>query len=350
MSGIIDCETHYFTEGYLELLRSRTEPPRQEVLGNLRKYYPEPSAPTVACPYPSAIEDHLLDLSDTRIALMDQHSISAQVVSLTAPGTDMFETELALKQARDANDVLGAAVARHPDRFLGFATLAPFGGDESANELERCVADLGFKGVNIHSHVGERYLDDSRCWPIFEAAQKLGVPINIHPTLPQGAMMEPYLGFGWALGGPSLGFGHEVSVQVSRMIYGGVFDAFPDLQLMLGHCGEALPFWMYRLDFPYIKPYIDVFNEHPKLDRKPSEYLTDNCWYNCSGNFFNPALVACLAAVGSDRMMFGSDHPYESYEEATNFLATMPVSEPDRKKIAGLNARRLFKLDEPADH
>ncbi|WP_285182901.1 amidohydrolase family protein [Rhodococcus sp. MEB032] len=210
MSGIIDCETHYFTEGYLELLRSRTEPPRQEVLGNLRKYYPEPSAPTVACPYPSAIEDHLLDLSDTRIALMDQHSISAQVVSLTAPGTDMFETELALKQARDANDVLGAAVARHPDRFLGFATLAPFGGDESANELERCVADLGFKGVNIHSHVGERYLDDSRCWPIFEAAQKLGVPINIHPTLPQGAMLEPYLGFGWALGGPSLGFGHEV--------------------------------------------------------------------------------------------------------------------------------------------
>ncbi|MFD4602998.1 amidohydrolase family protein [Streptomyces sp. NPDC058464] len=345
MDGIIDCETHYFSDGFLELLRSRKTPPRQEVHGGLRKYFPEPTAPDVAIAYPAVLEENLLDLGDSRIALMDQHGIAAQVVSLTTPGTDVFELDLALKQAREANDVLGAAVARHPDRFIGFATLAPFGGDESARELERCVVELGFRGVNIHSHVGDRYLDDRSCWPIFEAAQRLDVPINVHPTLPLGTMLAPYLGYGWTLSGPGLGFGHEVAVQVSRMIYAGVFDTYPDLQLMLGHCGEALPFWMYRLDFPYIKPYIDVLGDHPNLDRKPSEYLVQNCWYNCSGNFFNPALLACLSAVGSDRLMFGSDHPYESYDEACQYLATMPVSEPDRVKIASTNARRLFKLD-----
>ncbi|WP_432182808.1 amidohydrolase family protein [Streptomyces sp. NBC_00063] len=348
MDGIIDCETHYFSEGFLEMLRSRTTPPRQEVHGDLRRYFCEPSSPEVSVVYPSIVEEKLLDLGDSRVALMDAHGIAAQVVSLTSPGTDVFEREVSLKAAAAANDVLGAAVARYPGRFIGFATLYPFGGDESASELERCVTELGFRGANIHSHVGDRYLDDRRCWPIFEAAQRLGVPINIHPTLPLGSMVAPYLGYGWTLSGPGLGFGHEAAVQVCRLIFAGVFDAYPDLQFMLGHCGEALPFWMYRLDFPYIKPWIDLTGEHPKLERKPSEYLTQNFWYNISGNFFNPAVLACLHAVGSDRLMFGSDHPYETYEEACGYINTMPVSEPDRLKIASLNARRLFKLDGPS--
>jgi len=345
-SRIIDCETHYFTQGFVDLLRSRDTAPRQEVSGDLRKNYFEPSAPDVACTYPAIIEDNLLELGDARVALMDQHGIKAQVISLSAPGTDLFPPRLGIVAARDANDLLGAAVARHPDRMIGLATLSPLAGEESAIELERCVTDLGFRGANIHSHVGDSYLDDRSCWPVFEAAQRLGVPINIHPILPRGSMLEPYLGYGWTLAGPGLGFGHEVAVQVARMIYAGVFDAYPDLQIMLGHCGEALPFWMYRLDFPYVKPYIDALGEHPKLDRIPSEVLTQNFWYNCSGNFFTPALLACLHAVGADRMMFGSDHPYESYDEAISFVTSMPVSEPDRAKVSYLNAEHLFHLND----
>ncbi|MFC8385005.1 amidohydrolase family protein [Nocardia sp. NPDC057272] len=344
MVEIIDCETHYFTEPYLEVLRGRTTPPRQEVHDGIRRCFPEPSAPEVAFSYPAVLEERLLDLSDARIETLDEEGISAQVVSLTVPGTEFFEPKLGVTQARDCNDMLGAAVSRHPERLIGLATLPAFDGEASAAELERCVTELGFRGANIHSHVGDMNLDDRRLWPIFEAAQRLGVPINIHPTLPHGSMLGPYLGYGWTLAGRGLGFGHEVAVQVSRMIFGGVFDAYPDLQLMLGHCGEGLPFWMYRLDFPYIKPYIDVLGEHPKLDRKPSEYLTDNCWYNCSGNFFTPALLACIHAVGADRVLFGSDYPYESYPEARQFLETAPLSAPDRRKFASENAKRLFGL------
>jgi len=342
---IIDCETHYITESFLDLLRSRDTPPRQTVSGDLRQNYFDSTFPEVACTYPKFIEQNLLELGEARVALMDQCGISAQVVSLTTPGTDLFPSDIGIKAAHEANDLLGSAVAHHPGRMIGLATLAPMAGEESAIELERAVTNLGLRGANIHSHVGDAYLDDRACWPIFEAAERLKVPINIHPILPHGSMLGPYLGYGWTLAGPGLGFGHEVSIQVARMIYAGVFDAYPDLQIMLGHCGEALPFWMYRLDFPYIKPYIDVLGEHPRLDRIPSEVLTQNFWYNCSGNFFVPAFLACLHAVGADRMMFGSDHPYEFYEEACRFAETMPVSEPDRGKVLHLNAERLFHLD-----
>jgi predicted TIM-barrel fold metal-dependent hydrolase len=341
---IIDCETHYFTQGFVDLLRSRDEPPRQVVDGGLRMNYFEPSAPDVVCAYPEIIEKNLLELGDARVALMDQHQIRAQVISLSAPGTDLFPVDIGIKAAREANDLLAAAIARHPTRMIGLATLAPVDGEASAVELERCVTELGFRGANIHSHVGDVYLDDRRCWPVFEAAERLGVPINIHPIAPHGSMIGPYTGYGWTLTGPGLGFGHEVAVQVARMIYAGVFDAYPKLKIMLGHCGEALPFWMYRLDFPYLKPYIDVLHNHPKLDRLPSEVLSQNFWYNCSGNFFTPALLACLHAVGADRMMFGSDHPYEDYTEARQFADVMPVAENDRKKILYGNAEQLFQF------
>lgn len=341
---IIDTETHYLTAQYLELLRSRTSPPRQELDGDRRRSFPEPTAPHVSLSYPSVLEERMLDLGDARIELMDRHGIAAQVISLTIPGTDGLEADISLEQARAANDALADAVARHPGRYIGLASLAPMRAEESAEELERCVQQLGLRGVNMHSHVGDHYLDDRRFWPIFEAAERLGVPINIHPTCPHASMLAPYLGYGWNLPGPGLGFGHEVAIEVARMIYGGVLDAFPQLQLMLGHCGEALPFWMYRLDFPYLKPYAE---EHgpPKLDRLPSEYLAQNCWYNCSGNFFLPALLTCLHAVGADRVLFASDYPYESYEESIRFIAAMPVAEADREKIIGGNARSLFGLD-----
>ena len=340
---IIDAETHFLSERYLKLLRSRTSPPRIADIDDLIRYYPEPTAPDVFLSYGSILGDKFLDFGEDRLATMDSHGIRTQVVSLTIPGADGLEPEIALEEARAANDVLGEAVRRHPDRYIGLGSLAPMRAEESARELERCVLELGFRGANIHSHVGDLYLDDRSFWPIFEAAERLGVPINIHPTCPHSAMLQPYLGYGWALAGPSLGFGHETALEVARMIYSGLFDAYPNLQLMLGHCGEALPFWMYRLDFPYLKAHAKHRNP-PKLDRLPSEYLSENVWYNCSGNFFEPALGTCLQAVGADRILFGSDYPYEQTSEAVRFLDEVSLSEVDREKIAHGNAERLFGL------
>jgi 5-carboxyvanillate decarboxylase len=339
---MIDTECHYSTASYVSAARQRSEAPRQEVDGDYRRSFPEPSAPDVMLSYPAILEQRLLDLGKERIAVMDEHSIDQQVISLTVPGTDVIDPAEGLPLARESNDALAEAVKLGDGRFIGLATLAPMDAEESAAELERCVSELGFRGANIHSHVGDLYLDDKRFWPIFAAAERLEVPINIHPTLPHGTMVKPYLGYGWTLPGPGLGFGQETAVQVSRMIYAGVFDAHPNLQLMLGHCGEALPFWMYRLDFPYLKPYIDHYEEHPKLERLPSQYLSENVWYNCSGNFWTPAFLACLHAIGASRMLFASDYPYETYEDAISFAESLPVSSGDREKILRDNAANLF--------
>jgi predicted TIM-barrel fold metal-dependent hydrolase len=346
MTSLIDAEAHCLTTQYVELLRSRSCPPRQEVDGDLRRYFPEPTAPDVMLSYPSELESRMLELGDARIEMMDRHGIDVQVVSLTIPGADGLESDIALEQAQAANDVIAAAMTRHPGRFVGLASLAPMRAEESAAELERCVSQLGFRGANIHSHVGDLYLDDRSFWPIFETAERLGVPVNIHPTCPHSSMIEPYLGYGWNLTGPGLGFGHETAVEVSRMLYSGLFDAYPRLQLMLGHCGEALPFWMYRLDFPYLKAHAR-HRRPPKLDRLPSEYLAENCWYNCSGNFFLPALMTCINAIGVDRILFASDYPYESCEEAVAFMAKLPVSAADRRKIEAANALNLFGIEPP---
>jgi predicted TIM-barrel fold metal-dependent hydrolase len=342
MHRLIDTEAHFFTEEFVRLLRSRSEPPRQEVHGHLRRTWTEPSRPDVALEYPGLIEERLLDLGAGRIELMDQHGIDVQVLSSSVPGVEQFEPELSFEYAREANDVLAAAVRRYPDRLVGLATLAPAKPEESAAELERCVTELGFRGANVHSHIGDAYLDQRRFWPIFEAAERLGVPINLHPTIPHGSMLQPYLGYGMTLPGPGLGYGHETAVHVMRLIYSGVFDTYPGLQMTLGHFGEALPFWMYRVDFEFVKGY--ALGNRPTLERKPSEYLVDNFTYNGSGNFFNPALLTCLFAIGIDRMMFAVDYPYEALEDATAFLGQAPLSEPDRERFAHGTAERLFQI------
>ena len=345
---IIDTETHFLSRPYADLLRSRDVPPRiEDADEDLLRYYPEKTAPEVFLSYGAALAEKFYDLDEKRLGMMEEHGISAQVVSLTIPGTDGLDGDVALEQARLANDALAEAVKAHPGKYIGLASLAPVHAEESAEELQRCVRELGFRGANLHSHVGDRYLDHESFRPIFAAAERLGVPINIHPTCPHASMLEPYLGYGWALAGPSLGFGHETALEVARMLYSGLFDDHPKLQLMLGHCGEALPFWAYRLDFPYLKAHAR-HRKPPKLERLPSEYLAQNVWYNCSGNFYGPALRTCLEAFGADRILFGSDYPYEQCSEAVDFLDRIEVSRADREKIAYGNACALFGLDTPA--
>lgn len=347
MNGLIDVEAHFLTEEYVKYLRERTELPRQEVEGDQRRTWFEPSCEEITITSSQFLEDNLLDLGEQRIALMDEQGIQAQALSLTTPGVEQFEPEASLEHARLSNDVLAEALRRYPDRFIGLATLGPALPEESAEEVRRCVNELGFRGVNIMSHVGAEYLDDRRFWPIFEAAEELGVPVNLHPTIPHGSMLKPYLGYGWALPGPGLGFGHETAVHAMRLIYSGLFDKHPNLQLILGHFGEALPFWMYRIDFDFTKSWLSAAHR-PQIERKPSDYLKQNVWYTSSGNFLNAALATCMLEVGADRIMFASDYPWERFEDAVEFLEQAPLADADRAKIASENARRLFNL-EPAE-
>jgi predicted TIM-barrel fold metal-dependent hydrolase len=339
----IDFEAHYYTPEYVKILRSRAKPPRQELLGDGRaRTWFEPTLPDLAVTHRLSLVESLLDIDAARISAMDAAGIDRQVLSLSAPGTEQFESSTSLLLARDANDALAEAVRRHPDRFIGMATLAPALPEDSADELERCVTKLGFRGANLHSHVGDASYDEPRFRPIFAMAEKLEVPIYLHPTVPHATVGARYVGYGWALPGPGLGFGAETALQTMRLVLSGLFDEHPSLRIVLGHLGEALTFWINRLDIDFKLPWAD--RGGLRLDRLPSEYIRENFFFTTS-TFLTSALVSVLMEMGPERIMFASDHPWLNMHEAVGFLDNAPIDGAEREQISSLNAAKLLALD-----
>jgi len=285
--------------------------------------------------------EQLCDLGDKRIAEMDAANIDVQVLSLTSPGTEQLEAAEAAALARESNDRLADAVRSHPTRFAGFATLPTADPGLAADELGRMVLEHGFKGAVINGHNRGRYLDDKFFWPILERAQQLHVPIYLHPTQPPKPVIDASYG-GFApmvsemLAGPGWGWHIETAVHVIRIILGGAFDKYPELQLVIGHMGEGLPFMLSRLD---VMPMAMT-----KLARPISAYLRENVHYTFAGFNFTPTFLDLLLQVGVDRIMFSADHPYGSMSEARAFLDRLPVSSADREKIAHANAERLLRM------
>lgn len=227
-------------------------------------------------------------------------------------------------------------------RFAGFASLPTPAPDKAAEELDRCISKLGFKGANINGHARGRYLDDVFFAPILERAEALGVPIYLHPTVPPKAVVEAlYSGFSPAVSGvfASGGWGWhiETAVHVLRMVLGGVFDRHPKLQVMIGHLGEGIPFMLPRLNR-------NLPAQMTKLQRPVADYLRQNLHYTFGGFNFMPTFLNLLLEVGVDRIMFSIDYPYCAMQESRAFLEYLPVSETDRVRIAYENADRLLKL------
>ena len=193
---------------------------------------------------------------------------------------------------------------------MGYAALAPKLPERAADELERCVKELGFKGWNTHSNYGDSYLDNKEYWPIMERCERLGVPIYVHPTVPA---IPQARGFGFALAGAPFGFGLETALCMMRLIYSGVFDAFPTLKVILGHLGEGLPFVLKRIDWAYVRPFDP--SARPNLAKKPGQYIRDNVFVTTSGNYYEPAFRCTYEALGIDRILLGTDYPFEDPEE-----------------------------------
>jgi uncharacterized protein len=283
----------------------------------------------------------LCDVGEGRIAQMDAAGIDMQVISLTAPGVEQLEAVEAVALACETNDVLAEAIARQPTRLSGFAALPIAAPDRAARELERRVRDQAFAGAVINGHQRGRYLDDNFFWPVLEAAEALGAPIYLHPTRPPKPVVEASFG-GFApmvtemLAGPGFGWHIETAVHVLRMVLGGVFDRFPGLQIVIGHMGEGLPFFMQRVD---VMPV-----ELTRLKRPVSAYLRDNLHYTFAGFNFTPTFLDLLLEVGVSRIMFSADYPYGSMDKARAFLEQIPVPADDRARIAHGNAEKLFGL------
>ncbi|MGC2411340.1 MAG: amidohydrolase family protein, partial [Stellaceae bacterium] len=228
---------------------------------------------------------------------------------------------------------------RHPDRFGGFAVVPTADPRAAADELERAVTKLGFKGAMINGLTDHRFHDDERFWPIYERAQALDVPIYIHPTLPQPAIIETYykeyvqkhpglLRAGW-------GFTVETATQGIRFVLSGVFDAYPGLKIILGHMGEGLPFYLWRISYGLRgsmseKTFREIFCEH--------------FWITTSGFFSDPALICCMMEMGIDRILFSVDYPFMENPPGAEWIKTLPLSAEDREKLLNGNARRLLKL------
>jgi len=265
-----------------------------------------------------------------------------QVLSLTAPGVEQMEAEGAIALARDTNDYLADAINKNPSRFAGLAALPTGAPEKAAAELERRVRQHGFKGAVINGHNRGRYLDDKFYWPVLECAETLNVPIYLHPTPPPAPVLETYYG-GFApmatemLAGGVWGWHIETAVHVIRLIFGGVFDRFPNLQIVIGHMGEGLPFFLQRFDI--------VPSAVTKLRHPINAYLRQNVHYTFSGFNFPPAFLDLFLELGGiDRIMFSADHPYQSMAQARAFLEQIPVSAADKERIAHGNAEKLFGL------
>lgn len=282
------------------------------------------------------------EIGGRRLAEMDAAGIDIQVISHSHPTPAEFPPEQAVELARAANDYLAEAVAANRSRFAAFAALPMSAPDAAADELERTVSELGFVGALINGHTDGRFLDDRAFWPVLERAQRLEVPIYLHPTEPPDAVRKAYYdelpgAAGQLLATAGWGWHIETGMHVLRMVLGGVFEEFPRLQLIVGHMGEALPFMLARssrsLDHATAKPL--------------EQYVTDHLHFTTSGMFTYPPLLCLLMVVGADKVMFAVDWPYSDNEQGRDFLLEAPISADDKEKIGHANAERLLRL-EPA--
>jgi 5-carboxyvanillate decarboxylase len=289
------------------------------------------------------IRDYLVDLDEQRIAHMDERGIDMQILSLTAPGVQVFDRDLAVSLAATSNDMLSEAVRRHPDRLAGLAAVAPQDPVAAAKELERAVRVLGLKGAIINSRTFDEYLDDPKFWPILEAAEALRVPIYLHPQTPPASMVGPLLECG--LDGAIFGFAVETGMHLLRIIMSGALDRFPGLKLVAGHLGEGLPFWMYRLDYMHRASVLSRRYERVKpLQMKISDYLRRNLFVTTSGMPWEPAIKFCQSVLGVERVLYAMDYPYEHDLEEVVGCDNMDLTEHEQALFFQHNAEAVFKL------
>ncbi len=324
-SRVIAIEEHFITP----LLRQHT------TSGDFRKFWIASRSRQIG----HDIGQQLDDLGDERLRHMDSAGIDVQVLSFGQPGPQGFSSDIAIPMARDANERLHATVQKHPDRFAGFAALPTADPDAAARELERAVRELGFKGAMIHGHTQGAFLDDRKFWPIFEAAEALNVPIYLHPAMPHPDAIKAYFAPYEELQGSAWGFAIDTSCHFLRIMFAGVFDAYPELKIILGHLGEGLPFAMHRLN-----DHTSQSAKRRGLKKSPIEYIKDNLSVTTSGNWYEPAFVCTLLALGVDNILFAVDWPYEANIEGMNFLRNLSIADADKEKIAHLNAARLLRL------
>lgn len=294
----------------------------------------------------SNVEKRLLDTEDLRLAEMDKYGIEFSILSLNAPAIQaILDTKEAIETSQMANDRLAEEVAKHPDRFAAFAALPMQDPDAAARELARCINDLGFKGalVNGFTQRGEAdsavYYDVPEYRSFWAEVERLGYPFYLHPRTQIPTRAQVYEGHPWIVSA-AWGFARETSIHALRLIGSGLFDECPNLQIVLGHMGERIPFDMWRIDHRIRK----VPHGYP-AKKEMSEYLRENFFVTTSGNFNDAAFHCAIDALGMDRIMFSVDYPFEDTVDGADWYDKTEMDETDRLRVGRQHAIDLFKLE-----
>jgi 2,3-dihydroxybenzoate decarboxylase len=285
---------------------------------------------------------------DQRVKDMDRNGIGVSILSLTQPGIEgITDTRTAIDTAKRLNDhAAKELVSRHPDRLQMFAAVPLQDPQAAAAELEHAVKDLGAVGalVNGYTNIGDentaRYLDEAPVDPFWSKVSELNVPVYLHPRIPLPNQQRMYQGYEGLLGS-AYGFGVETATHAVRLILSGLFDRYPNINVILGHCGEALPFTLPRVEHRLRHQLRETHGPHK---HPPTTYLRNNFYLTTSGVFRTSTLLNTLLEVGADRILFSVDYPYESMDELAPWFDTCPISENDRDKIGRTNSAKLFGI------
>lgn len=296
----------------------------------------------------SLIKDKLMDVGPERIRRMDAAGIDMQILSHVAPGVQTLERDAAIRMAREVNDWLGDIVKQYPERFGAFASLATQSPKDAADELERTVTQLGFKGALINGHLEGKYLDHPEFMPILERAETLDVPIYLHPFVPPEVITKTYYptpgimqGWGWMV---------DTGTHVLRLMASGTFDRYPRLKIVVGHMGELIPFNLQRLNkgMTLADWLLAGQSKKPAMQKSVLNYVRQNLYITTSGSFDQAALQCAIAQMGIDNVLFSVDDPFSDNIEAVEFLQEAKLSKEDKEKFAYGNAERLLKLSASA--
>jgi predicted TIM-barrel fold metal-dependent hydrolase len=284
---------------------------------------------------PGELGERLREVGERRIAAMDEAGLDIQVISLTSPGLHNLPADEATRLQVETNDRIAEFVSAHHDRFQGFATLATPSPAAAAQELERAVTKLGLNGALLFGRTGERNLDHPENWPIFEAAASLRAPLYIHPQIPQPRVRQAlYEGFDDAIDNAfatyGIGWHYESGVQFLRLALAGVFDRFPDLQVLLGHWGEVVLFYLERADGLAVQA---------KLPQSFSEYVRRNAYITAGGVYSQRYLRWAVEVVGVERILFATDYPYRPGPDGgvEHFLQNAGLDRANQERIAAGN-------------
>ncbi len=282
--------------------------------------------------------DRLEDFDGGRVADMDRHNVEYVILSQSGPGMQAEpDVRLAQRLAAENNDLLAERIAPHRERFGGFAHLSMHEPAQALRELERAVGQLGYKGALINGHTCGRYYDDRAFDEFWAGVEALDVPVYLHPI--GFSEMPALLRDMPVLQGASFGWGVETASHALRLLFGGVFDRFPNLKIVLGHMGEFLPFMRWRLDSRF-----EAYPHGVTLKKMPSAYFQSNIFITTSGVCSAPTLLGAIGEMGAENVLFSIDYPYESTEAACEFIEKTPMDEATRQLVCSGNARRLFKL------